>query len=189
LSRGSAVVPVNHEEMNPMRALSIAVVALAMAAPASAQTGPMAAALKSQYELIKNNITKSAEKVPEDLYSFQATPKVRTFGQIVGHIADANTNICAAATSGTPSKESAEKTKTSKADLQKALADGFAACDAAFASMTDAKAAEMTKFFGGDQPRLAVLAFNTAHDFEHYGNLVTYMRLKDIVPPSSEGQR
>ncbi len=172
-----------------MRALSIAVVALAMAAPASAQTGPMAAALKSQYELIKNNITKSAEKVPEDLYSFQATPKVRTFGQIVGHIADANTNICAAATSGTPSKESAEKTKTSKADLQKALADGFAACDAAFASMTDAKAAEMTKFFGGDQPRLAVLAFNTAHDFEHYGNLVTYMRLKDIVPPSSEGQR
>ena len=55
--------------------------------------------------------------------------------------------------------------------------------------MTDAKAAEMTKFFGGDQPRLAVLAFNTAHDFEHYGNLVTYMRLKDIVPPSSEGQR
>jgi uncharacterized damage-inducible protein DinB len=189
VSRGSAVVPVTHEEMNLMRALSIAVVALAMAAPASAQTGPMAAALKSQYELIKNNITKSAEKVPEDLYSFQATPKVRTFGQIVGHIADANTNICAAATSGTPSKESAEKTKTSKADLQKALADGFAACDAAFASMTDAKAAEMTKFFGGDQPRLAVLAFNTAHDFEHYGNLVTYMRLKDIVPPSSEGQR
>ena len=47
----------------------------------------------------------------------------------------------------------------------------------------------MTKFFGGDQPRLAVLSFNTAHDFEHYGNLVTYMRLKDIVPPSSEGQR
>lgn len=172
-----------------MRALCIVAVALAVAAPASAQTGPMAAALKSQYELIKGNITKSAEKVPENLYSFQATPKVRTFGQILGHIADANTNICAAATGGTPAKDSAEKTKTSKADLQKALADGFAACDAAFASMTDAKASEMTKFFGGDQPRLAVLAFNTAHDFEHYGNLVTYMRLKDIVPPSSEGQR
>ena len=172
-----------------MRALSIAVVALAMAAPASAQTGPMAAALKSQYELIKNNITKSAEKVPEDLYSFQATPKVRTFGQIVGHIADANTNICAAATSGTPSKESAEKTKTSKADLQKALADSFAFCDAAFGGMTDAKGAETVNLFGMQQTRLSVLAFNTAHDFEHYGNLVTYMRLKDIVPPSSEGQR
>ena len=130
-------------------------------------------------------ISKSAEKVPEDLYSFQATPKVRTFGQIIGHIADANQNICAAATSGTPAKESAEKTKTSKADLQKALAEGFAACDAAFAAMTDAKAAEMTKFFGGDQPRLAVLSFNTAHDFEHYGNLVTYMRLKGLTPPSS----
>ncbi len=172
-----------------MRAVCIAAVALAVTAPASAQTGPMASALKAQYQLVKNNITKSAEKVPESLYSFQATPKVRTFGQIIGHIADANQNICAAATSGTPAKDSAEKTKTSKADLQKALADGFASCDAAFASMTDAKAAEMTKFFGGEQPRLAVLSFNTAHDFEHYGNLVTYMRLKDIVPPSSEGQR
>ena len=87
-----------------MRAVCIAAVALAVTAPASAQTGPMASALKAQYELVKNNITKSAEKVPEDLYSFQATPKVRTFGQIIGHIADANQNICAAATSGTPAK-------------------------------------------------------------------------------------
>ena len=83
-------------------------------------------------------------------------------------------------------KDSIEKTKTSKADLQKALADSFAACDAAFPAMTDEKGGQMMKFFGGEQPRLAVLAFNTAHDFEHYGNLVTYMRIKDIVPPSSE---
>jgi uncharacterized damage-inducible protein DinB len=47
---------------------------------------------------------------------------------------------------------------------------------------------ETTKFFvGGSSPRGMILAFNTSHSFEHYGNLVTYMRLKGIVPPSSGG--
>ena len=81
-----------------------------------------------------------------------------------------------------------EKTKTTKADLQKALADSFAFCEAQFDAMTDAKAAEMTDFFRGKQPRLNVLQFNIAHDFEHYGNLVTYLRIKGLVPPSSQGQ-
>jgi uncharacterized damage-inducible protein DinB len=171
-----------------MRVWTMCAFAVAVAIPASAQTGPMASALKGQYEIAKKNITKSAEKVPEDLYAFKPTPAVRSFGQILGHIADSSQYFCGTASGTPPPQESVEKTKTSKADLQKALADAFAACDAAYAAMTDAKAAETVKFFGGEQPRLAVLAFNTAHEFEHYGNLVTYMRLKDIVPPSSEKQ-
>jgi uncharacterized damage-inducible protein DinB len=171
-----------------MRVLTMCALALTLAIPASAQTGAMANALKGQYEIAKKNITRTAEKVPEDLYAFKPTPAVRSFGQLIGHLADSSQFFCATASGNTPPKESIEKTKTSKADLQKALADAFAACDAAYAGMTDAKAAEMVKFFGGEQPRLAVLAFNTAHEFEHYGNLVTYMRLKDIVPPSSEKQ-
>ena len=169
-----------------MRIVCAAAIVIAVAAPASAQSGPMAAALKGHFDLVKGNITKTAEKVPEELYSFKPTPEVRSLGQVIAHAADANFMICSVA-AGTPAPAaSVEKTKTSKADLQKALADAFAACDAAFAGMTDAKAMEMVDFFGGKQPRLAVLAFNTAHDFEHYGNLVTYMRLKNIVPPSSE---
>ena len=82
--------------------------------------------------------------------------------------------------------DSVEKTKTSKADIQKALAESYAFCDAQFAAMTQAKSMEMTKFFGGEQPRIAVMAFNTAHNFEHYGNVITYMRLKGMVPPSSQ---
>jgi uncharacterized damage-inducible protein DinB len=83
---------------------------------------------------------------------------------------------------------SIEKTKTSKADLQKALAESFAYCDAQIASMTDAKGStEMVDLFGKKHPRLGVLALNNAHDFEHYGNLVTYMRLKGMVPPSTQG--
>jgi uncharacterized damage-inducible protein DinB len=177
-----------------MKAVCTLIVALAVAAPAAAQTGAaqtgnaMAQALKQQLEIVKGNIVKSAEKVSEDVYAFKPAPEVRSFGQILGHIADANQMLCSIASGSKAPAESVEKTKTTKADLQKAIADSFAACDAAFASMTDAKAMEKVKFFGMEQPRLAVLAFNTAHDFEHYGNLVTYMRAKGIVPPSSEKQ-
>jgi uncharacterized damage-inducible protein DinB len=81
-----------------------------------------------------------------------------------------------------------EKTKTMKADLQKALAESFAICDAQFDAMTEAKAGEMVDFFRGSKlQRLNVLQFNIAHDMEHYGNLVTYLRIKGLVPPSSQG--
>ncbi len=172
-----------------MRVVCALAMVAAVAAPAAAQTGPTVGAMKMQYEMVKGNITKSAEKVSEDLYAFKPTPEVRSLGQLFGHIADANYTFCSNA-SGTKGPEgSFEKTKTSKADLQKALADSFAFCDAAFGGMTDAKGAETVNLFGMQQTRLSVLAFNTAHDFEHYGNLVTYMRLKSIVPPSSEQRR
>ena len=183
-----------------MKTACVFVAALALAIPAAAQTGaaqapaaqtpanPLTTAMQSAYDMIKGNITKSAEKVTEEHYSFKPSPDVRSFGQILGHIADANHMICSAAGGSAAPPESIEKTKTTKADLQKALADSFSACDAAYAAMTDAKGVEIVKFFGREQPKLGVLSFNTAHDFEHYGNLVTYMRIKGIVPPSSEGQ-
>ena len=52
--------------------------------------------------------------------------------------------------------------------------------------MTDASGAQAVKMFGTDAPRLGVLIVNTTHTTEHYGNLVTYMRMKNIVPPTSE---
>ena len=79
---------------------------------------------------------------------------------------------------------------TTKAQLTKALQDAFAVCDKVIAGMTDAQAMETTKFFvGGQSTRGMIIAFNTAHNFEHYGNIVTYMRLKGLVPPSSEPRR
>jgi uncharacterized damage-inducible protein DinB len=80
-----------------------------------------------------------------------------------------------------------EKSKTTKADLVKALNDSYAYCDKAYDGMTDARAAEMIKFMGRDMAKLTVLSINNAHDDEHYGNMVTYMRIKGLVPPSSEG--
>jgi uncharacterized damage-inducible protein DinB len=172
-----------------MKLVCTLAIVLAVSMPAAAQNAnPFTQAAKGQYDLVKGNIVKAAEKVGEEHYAFKPSPDVRTFGQIVAHIADANHMICSRASGGTAPTTSVEKTVTAKADLQKALNESFAACDAAFASMNDQKGAEMVKFFGGEQPRLSVLQFNTAHDFEHYGNLVTYMRIKGIVPPSSEGR-
>jgi hypothetical protein len=78
--------------------------------------------------------------------------------------------------------------KASKADLIAALNAAFAYCDKAYDSMTDASAVQTIKLFGNDAPRLSALTVNNMHNMEHYGNLVTYMRIKGIVPPSSEQQ-
>lgn len=178
--------------MSILAALALcAVPALATAqapAPAATDPNPMTSAARAQFVLVKGYILKSADKVSEDLYGFKPTPEVRSFGELFGHIANANYMICARALGEkNPSAENIEKTRTSKADLQKALAESFAYCEAAFGKVDDKSGMELVDLFRQKQPKLAALAFNTAHDFEHYGNLVTYMRLKGIVPPSSEG--
>jgi len=157
--------------------------------PAAAQSDAMTTALKGTHDMIKGNIMKAAEKVPEDQYGFKPAPDVRTFGQLLGHIANANYMICSrAAGEKSPATADVEKTMSSKADLTGALKAAFDYCDTAYAKMTAEKAAEMVDFFGGKQPRLAVMAFNNGHNWEHYGNIATYMRIKGMVPPSSEGR-
>jgi hypothetical protein len=79
-----------------------------------------------------------------------------------------------------------EKTKTTKAYLVAALKEAVAYCNKAFENMTDAKGSQMVKMFNFDLAKMTVLSINTAHTDEHYGNMVTYMRLKGIVPPTSE---
>jgi len=159
---------------------------------ASATANPLCAGAKRTYSIIKGYITKAAAKMPEEQYGFKPTPDVRSFGQLVGHIADANYGFCSTVAGEKPpaggfdGANSIEKTKTSKADLEKALAASFEYCDKIHGDLTDATAAQMVKLFGNELPKLSVIEFNTHHDFEHYGNIVTYMRLKGVVPPSSE---
>ena len=96
--------------------------------------------------------------------------------------------MCATAAGEKPPQSGIEKTKTSKADLTKAIIDSNAYCNQVIDAMNDQKGMEVIKFFTGPSPRLSVLGFNVAHSYEHYGNLVTYLRLNKIVPPSSEGK-
>ena len=136
---------------------------------------------------MSNAVVRAAEKMPEENYSFKPTPEVRSFGQLIGHEADANYMFCALATGETNPSKGIEKTKTSKADLVAALKDAVAYCTKAFDGMTDVKGSEMVKIFGSmNVARLTVLSLNTAHTDEHYGNMVTYLRIKGIVPPTSE---
>jgi uncharacterized damage-inducible protein DinB len=169
-------------------------VALMAGQNAEAQTAnPLSASAKRTYDIIKGYLTRAADKMPEEHYAFKPTPDVRSFGQLIGHVADANYGFCSGAAEEKPPvggfAGAIEKTKTTKADLQKALAESFDYCDKVHAGMTDATGATVIKFFGGDMAKLSVLEFNTHHDFEHYGNIVTYMRLKSIVPPSSEPRK
>jgi len=157
-------------------------------APAAPPANPITASEKGLYSFVSGAVIAAAEKMPEENYAFKPTPEVRSFGQLVGHVADASYMFCSqAAGEANPSKASIEKTKTSKADLVASIKDAVAYCNnTAFASMTDAKGSEMVKLFNFNIAKLTLLSLNTAHTDEHYGNMVTYMRLKGIVPPTSE---
>jgi uncharacterized damage-inducible protein DinB len=156
------------------------------AAVAPAPDNPLSAWNKVAYGRVKDILLRSAEKVPEENYNFKPTDVVRSFGQIVGHVADAQYLFCSIELGEKNPAPKIEESKTSKADLIAALKDSFAYCDKAYDGMTDASATQMVKLFGNDAPKLAVLTVNNMHNMEHYGNLVTYMRLKNIVPPTSE---
>jgi uncharacterized damage-inducible protein DinB len=157
-------------------------------APLGAQGGDATiASVKTTYDLVKGNIIKAAAQVPPDKYAYQPTKEVRTMGQLFGHIADSSAAICATATGQKPGAGGAEKLAT-KAELQKAVAAAFAACDKAMTTITPANANESVSLFGMTHTRIGAMAFNAAHLFEHYGNLVTYMRINGMVPPSSQGQ-
>jgi hypothetical protein len=162
---------------------------LVPAIAAAQSANPMMDAAKAQFAMVRGVLLKTAEKVPEPVWTFRPTPEVRTFAQIMGHVIDSSIGICASAAGDKPVPVNAEKTMTTKAQLSKALADAFAYCDRLMAAMDDKRGMETIKFFaGGMSPRAMVFAFNTVHSYEHYGNLVTYMRINKIVPPSSEGQ-
>src|SRR5258707_6335849 len=124
--------------------------------------------------------------MPEENYNFKPTDAVRSYGQIVGHVADAQYMFCSVALGEKNPGLKIEQTKTTKADLVAALKDAVAYCDKAYNTMTDASGSQMVKLFDMDLPKLVVLNIINMHAIEHYRNLVTYMRLKNIVPPSSE---
>ncbi len=147
---------------------------------------PTTASIRGTLDLVKEYLTKAAAQVPEDQYAFKPTPDVRSMGELFAHVADANFGICGAAGGEKPPMTGIEKSKKTKAEITQALTESFAFCEKVFAGITDARANEVVKFFlPGTHTRLGVLAFNGAHAFEHYGNVVTYMRLKGMVPPSS----
>ena len=167
-------------------AIGIALIPATLAAQTGAAATSPTAILKAQAETVRALVLRTAEKVPEDLYGFKPTPDVRSLGAVLGHIADGNLLLCGTANGDKPQFTPVNEKKTTRAELVAALKASFAACDKVFAATTEANASTPVDLFGQKETRLGVLAFNNSHTWEHYGNLVTYMRLKNIVPPSSE---
>jgi uncharacterized damage-inducible protein DinB len=169
-------------------------VVLLGAGTASAQpaagVNPVSSGVRTAWEGAKRNLTRSAELMPDADYAFRPVETVRTFGQILAHVAGANYVFCSAAKGEkSPHAEAAfEKTATSRAQIIKVLNESIAYCDAAYASLDDKRAAETIElpFDLGKGARALPLMLNTGHLQEHYGNLVTYFRVKGMVPPSSQ---
>ena len=185
-----------------MRVIAATIVMSLLAAPAFAQNPPAgqaapqapdAAAIlvrlaQGAWAGAKRNIVDSAEQMPEADYGFKPIDTVRTFGQVLAHVADSNYFYCARSKGEAPPVPDGalEKTATTKAAIVKALGESVAYCDAVYASLTAATAAEMVKAGNNQIPRVQPLFANASHNVEHYGNLVTYFRLEKMVPPSTK---
>ncbi len=173
-----------------MRSVTFTLLALlaALAGLVSAQmANPIVSTSKNSFAEVKDYVLRSAEKTPEAVWSFQPTPDVRTFGQLVAHIADGQYEICGAL--GKPVNKNVEKSVKGKAATIAALKEAFAYCDAIYAGMKDADAGQVVTMFGQKSSKIGVLEANTAHTNLHYGNMITYMRIKSIVPASSEPRK
>lgn len=162
---------------------------LAQAPPAKGGAAPSTAdAVKASYNVIKSNVLKAADKMPEDAYDFKPTPDVRPFGGWVSHLADAQSNGCPRILGQEPAARPASP-PAGKAAIVAYIKQSFEACDAAYSALTDANANDTVQTFRGPSTRLAALMGNVIHDTEGYGAMAVYLRLKGIIPPSSEPRK
>ena len=173
--------------MNRIICVAACALAVVMAAPAQDKMAPSTVKeMKGYYNGVKGNLLKMAEKMPEDQYGFQPVGSIRPFGAVIGHVADAHYNFCAAMLGETKKGDAASK--TSKADLVAALKASFDYCDKAMDGMTDANASEAVGGGRMQRTRAGMAIFLLTHDNEEYGYMSIYLRLKNITPPSSDGR-
>jgi uncharacterized damage-inducible protein DinB len=170
-----------------LRALAIVVAIAGSGTVSWAQSNPYSSDLKRDYEGIRDYFIRAAEKMPEAEYAFKPTPEVRSFAQQIAHVADDQYNLCAPARgeSRKASYTDIESRLSKKAELIPALKEAFAYCDAAYGALTDANGTE-SAMGGKMRSRFSMLNWNLWHTWEHYGNIVVYMRMKGLVPPTSE---
>lgn len=153
---------------------------------AQAQDNPFSSDARQTYALIKSSLLKAADKMPAEDYSFHTVSEVRTFGQMVAHVADAQFRMCGVVKGETPAANAASK--TAKADLVAALKASFDYCDPVYEAMTDSAGAAKVRWARWDMSKLGLLNWNISHDNEMYGIMGAFLRIKGIVPPSSEGR-
>ena len=180
--------------------LAILGIVLASVGPTQEAVAPTrvgrAAALEGSYAGLKGIVTAVAAKMPETDYGSKpsAMPEVRTFGQVIAHIAASQFDACARVKSvpNPMQGKRLEQDLKTKGDVAKALADSFAFCDEAFSATTDENSLQPVRMQFGPRvvelPRVSVLYGILAHTSEMYGIGTVYLRAKGLVPPGSEPQ-
>jgi uncharacterized damage-inducible protein DinB len=153
----------------------------------AAQASPLSAEVKQDYQSVRDYFLQAAEEMPESLYTFRPSPAVRSFAQQVAHVADDQYNLCAPARGEVrkAAYTAIENSLSKKPELLTALRDAFGYCDTAFEALTDA-GGSVPAADGKGRTRFGYLNWNMWHTWEHYGNVVVYLRLKGLVPPSSQ---
>lgn len=162
--------------------------AMAEGAMVDANSTAAVMAIKGNWDGMIKNITIAAEEWPEADYGYKPIATVRSFGELVAHVAGSQDMICGVVLGEPPAAEDAvEKAATTKDAIVAALKASTEHCAKAYA-MTDKQGTDAVELFGGPNTKMGALALNAVHDGEHYGNVVTYMRMKGMVPPSSRQQ-
>lgn len=165
-----------------------------LAAPAGAQSpeaqsaagDPVMTSTRPHQARVQDYLTRSAEQTSEEQYAFRATSEVRSFGEMLAHVADAQFYFCSVALGeSSPAPADIEETHTTKASIMEVLQRSFEYCDRAY-GMSDDEATRAVESGGRTRIPLSQLILNIGHNNEHYGNLVTYMRMQGVVPPSSQ---
>jgi len=178
------------------RIITVILLSLAAGTARAQSAGPDGAAAPSNavgtvrdiWETLTSYVTTAAEEASDSLLAYRPTPDVRTFGELIAHVAGSQHVICGAALNEDGGAEDQiESRNLDKAGLVAALKKSTEYCGRAYAQ-SDADAQRATRLFGQEQTRLFALTLNATHNGEHYGNLVTYLRINGIVPPSSRGQ-
>ena len=167
--------------------IACVVAGLMLSGAALGQGSPLASEVQRAYAGVKPNILKAAEKMPAEDYGYKPTPDIRTFARVVNHVTEAQSHICGAANHVDPSAAPKVPADTAdKAAILEALNASFAECDKAYAGLTDANMTELLAAGPAKRTRLSLLWGNVSHDNEQYATLSLYLRLKGLVPPSSE---
>ena len=169
----------------PLAALLLSSVSVgAQSAPAG---GSVVADVQRSYAGLKANILKAAEKMPAESYGYRPTPDIRTFARVLNHVSEAQLHTCGTLNQTSPDTIAKVPPETAdKATIVAALEASFAECDKAYAALTDANALQMVTQGTATRARLGYAWGNVAHDDEQYATLSLYLRLKGLVPPSSE---
>ena len=156
----------------------------------AAAADPIMEELQKQWEATRSKIVRIAEEVPETKYDYKATPEVRSFREILVHLARENHLYMGyAAGTGRPDVSRFNNLR-SRTEILKALSESYDYGAKILADMNDQKLLETVSFFRGQQvPRLTAVLANMKDNHEHYGQLVVYLRVNGIVPPRTAARQ